>query len=207
MGDLLPNEPCDGFDRNCVWRVARQLTAAGRRARPIDLCIALTYAGSPCGKKAVRRIGENFDEDGEERHLGQPFCAIHLNQILGYTFQLHDATQAQELRRLVELEHQEQQKQVEDKKKQKRQTQPVFLYYAQCGDRLKIGISESPNRRLRNLETGMGRVFDRVWLCKGSRAKEARLHRQFAAHRLVGEWFVAADSEIVHLDIGCRPGG
>lgn len=63
---------------------------------------------------------------------------------------------------------------------------------------IKIGFADSPNKRLTDLQTGSS---DRLVLIKsieGDRAAEAELHKQFALHRLNGEWFTPAD-EIVQF--------
>lgn len=67
------------------------------------------------------------------------------------------------------------------------------VYYIQFGDRVKIGFSRNLRDRLSALP------YDRlIGTEPGGRQVEARRHRQFAEHRISGEWFHAA-SEIVEL--------
>lgn len=61
------------------------------------------------------------------------------------------------------------------------------VYYIRYADRIKIGTSAGPRRRLAALRYDELLAFER-----GGRALERRRHEQFAALRLGGEWFDAA---------------
>src|SRR5579872_5272066 len=55
--------------------------------------------------------------------------------------------------------------------------------------RIKIGISKSPLKRLKALQTGSPEPLEMLFFIKGSREMEKELHKQFAALRQGGEWF------------------
>ncbi len=61
---------------------------------------------------------------------------------------------------------------------------------------IKIGFAENPNTRLANLQTGSTDKLVLIKSIEGDLAVEAQLHRQFAVHRLHGEWFTPADDLI-----------
>jgi hypothetical protein len=58
------------------------------------------------------------------------------------------------------------------------------VYFALFGERIKIGTTTNPARRLANLP------YEEI-LCviPGDRTTEREMHRRFAAHRIQGEWF------------------
>ncbi|WP_307812156.1 GIY-YIG nuclease family protein [Lacisediminihabitans changchengi] len=61
------------------------------------------------------------------------------------------------------------------------------VYYLRYGDRIKIGTSANPRRRIAALPHDEVLAFER-----GDRALEQARHRQFAAHRIPHtEWFEA----------------
>ena len=58
---------------------------------------------------------------------------------------------------------------------------------------IKIGFSDTPNKRLKDLQTGSP---DRLVLIKtipGDRETESNIHQQFSHCRLEGEWFASTD--------------
>lgn len=63
---------------------------------------------------------------------------------------------------------------------------------------IKIGFADRPNKRLADLQTGSTEKLVLIKAIEGDRAMEAELHKQFALHRLQGEWFTPAD-EIVQF--------
>jgi hypothetical protein len=76
-------------------------------------------------------------------------------------------------------------------------TRPVVevVYYIRYGDRVKIGTSTNPRKRLAALPHDELLAFE-----LGGRALEQRRHAQFAAHRFVGtEWFAVHDALLAHV--------
>jgi hypothetical protein len=67
------------------------------------------------------------------------------------------------------------------------------LYIARRPDgALKIGISDNPNRRVKALSSAAGVRIELLADVVGGEVLEAALHRKFAAHRILGEWFKPA---------------
>ena len=83
-----------------------------------------------------------------------------------------------------------------------------FVYYIQCGAFVKIGTSINPESRVRQLERGGKAKRPSLWVgspkliayMPGNVAKERELHRQFAATRDEGEWFLMTEDLIEHVD-------
>jgi len=78
---------------------------------------------------------------------------------------------------------------------------PGWVYFVRFGDRIKIGYSTKPHRRLRNLpvDAVLGAI-------PGSLESERALHVKFGGSRIVGEWFHDAPDLLVHirqLTTGC----
>ncbi|MFD4862470.1 GIY-YIG nuclease family protein [Streptomyces atratus] len=63
--------------------------------------------------------------------------------------------------------------------------------------RVKIGTSVSPEKRLKELQTGNPDRLEVLWYTSGGRELEALLHRAFADHRVEGEWFDFGDVQPV----------
>jgi hypothetical protein len=71
------------------------------------------------------------------------------------------------------------------------------VYYLRFQDRIKIGTSANPRRRLAGIRHDELLAFER-----GNRLTEQRRHAQFSAHRLErSEWFNAADEILEHIDV------
>jgi hypothetical protein len=73
-----------------------------------------------------------------------------------------------------------------------------FVYFLQSADRhgpIKIGVANSPSRRVAVLG-----VIPAV-----GQPGEARLHQQFAAHRLHGEWFEPTAELLAYIAANARP--
>jgi hypothetical protein len=69
------------------------------------------------------------------------------------------------------------------------------VYYLRYGDRIKIGTSANPRRRIASLPHDEILAFER-----GDRMLEQRRHAQFAAHRIPRtEWFEANPALTAHL--------
>lgn len=79
-----------------------------------------------------------------------------------------------------------------DKHAQKPPKRPKgYVYFIQglCGGAIKIGYSASPEKRLKELQTGYPDTLTILLMIPGSESTEATFHRQFDASRLKGEWF------------------
>lgn len=68
------------------------------------------------------------------------------------------------------------------------------VYYIRWGERVKIGTSSQPRRRLSVLWHEELLAFER-----GGRALERRRHTEFADLRLGGEWFAAEPRLLAHI--------
>lgn len=68
------------------------------------------------------------------------------------------------------------------------------VYYLRYADRIKIGTSAQPRRRLGAIRHDALLAFER-----GGRSLEQQRHRQFAALREGGEWFRAAPELLAHI--------
>jgi len=66
------------------------------------------------------------------------------------------------------------------------------VYVIKSGDRIKIGITQSPRSRLRTIENNTGKSLDVIYLsrqCGNYRDAEQTAHYWFDEQRMVGEWF------------------
>ncbi|GGY71276.1 hypothetical protein GCM10010363_60650 [Streptomyces omiyaensis] len=63
--------------------------------------------------------------------------------------------------------------------------------------RVKIGTSNNPEKRLKELQTGNPERLEVLWSTHGGRELESALHGAFAAFRVEGEWFDFADIDPV----------
>lgn len=94
---------------------------------------------------------------------------------------------------------------------------PTSVYVMQWQNKVKIGISRDPSARLRQLQLAnpgeVRLIHTRVFSTRPGAIKvERSLHKRFADHRLLGEWFSipaeraikwverAKDPEIHHKD-------
>lgn len=78
-----------------------------------------------------------------------------------------------------------------------KKTKSEFLYLIQGenGGYIKIGISDSIEDRLSQLQTGSPVLLNIVYSCKGAKL-EKKLHTHFANKRMHGEWFDVEIEEI-----------
>ncbi len=76
------------------------------------------------------------------------------------------------------------------------------VYYIRWGDRVKIGTSSQPRRRLAVLWHEELLAFER-----GGRPLERARHREFADLRLGGEWFAAEPRLLAHVARVAEAGG
>lgn len=63
---------------------------------------------------------------------------------------------------------------------------PLLTYFIRCGDTVKIGCSRDVAARLATLQISNAAPLQLLGVTPES---ESTLHRQFAEHRLHGEWF------------------
>lgn len=67
---------------------------------------------------------------------------------------------------------------------------PRYVYFARCGDLVKIGQSVEPYARVRELRTSSpGRVVLLAFVASRIDFNEYVLHRRFQHLRVHGEWF------------------
>lgn len=66
-----------------------------------------------------------------------------------------------------------------------------MIYFLQDSksNAIKIGYAASPEQRAATLQTGNAAELVLLASCEGDRTHESKLHREFAAHRIAGEWF------------------
>ncbi|MFD7098315.1 GIY-YIG nuclease family protein [Streptomyces xanthophaeus] len=88
----------------------------------------------------------------------------------------------------------------------------VYVIGSAGSTRVKIGTSVSPDKRLKELQTGNPNRLEVLWQTPGGRELEARLHQAFAAYRAAGEWFDFGDVQpiglipaSVHQQAGTKP--
>jgi hypothetical protein len=75
---------------------------------------------------------------------------------------------------------------------------PCWVYFIRCGDSVKIGVTAAVDIRLRQLQSASPTVLSvlasiRCVNADGAYELEGQLHKQFAEHRLRGEWFAWCD--------------
>lgn len=77
----------------------------------------------------------------------------------------------------------------------------VFVYFVQAGTDgpVKIGTATDIQARVRGLQTGSPHRLNLLATSTGGRRLEKRLHRRFAAHRVLGEWFSPAPALLEYI--------
>lgn len=67
----------------------------------------------------------------------------------------------------------------------------TYIYFVQAGDegQIKIGASQDPGRRLRELQTGSPVRLHLLAATQGEEGAEKKLHHRFQEFRRDGEWF------------------
>lgn len=65
----------------------------------------------------------------------------------------------------------------------------VYLIGSPDSPLVKIGWSDNPERRLRDLQAGSPVLLQLLAVFEGGHLIEAELHRRFAGKRMHGEWF------------------
>lgn len=77
---------------------------------------------------------------------------------------------------------------------QERRVAPLGqIYFARCGDLVKIGYSTNFAQRLETLQVQCPQKIEVLLVIAGSLTEEKALHRRFAASRTTGEWFTLTD--------------
>lgn len=64
-----------------------------------------------------------------------------------------------------------------------------YVYFIRCQDRVKIGFSKDPHRRLTKINADAPYPCDLIGAADASVYAEKGIHEQFAAARIHGEWF------------------
>lgn len=72
----------------------------------------------------------------------------------------------------------------------------VYFIQAESGGPIKIGKAVDPWQRLSQLQTGRHEKLHVLAVMPGGLDAEKQLHKKFAAHRVMGEWFMP-DEEIL----------
>lgn len=73
------------------------------------------------------------------------------------------------------------------------------VYFAQAGDRIKIGWSRNVATRIATLQTANADPLHLLATVPGARSLERQLHERFAAARLSGEWFEATPDLLAYI--------
>lgn len=78
----------------------------------------------------------------------------------------------------------------------------AFVYFIVDWQRrvVKIGVSQSPQKRLAALQTSNSHPLDLAVMVSGGYALERQLHEQYAAYRLSGEWFQLAQEIVDRIE-------
>lgn len=73
-----------------------------------------------------------------------------------------------------------------------------YVYLIKCGPRHKIGVTSDMNRRMDQLRGQSPYPLEIVHYAQGhnNSAMESRLHREYAEHRVHGEWFEFGPDQI-----------
>jgi hypothetical protein len=72
-----------------------------------------------------------------------------------------------------------------------RDSEQSFIYFIEATDtnRVKIGVASDPDERLAQLQIGCATELRLLHAMPGTREDERRLHREFRAYAVGGEWF------------------
>lgn len=65
----------------------------------------------------------------------------------------------------------------------------MFIYFAEGGDQIKIGITRDVNARLRTLRNGAAQPLTLIGSIKGDLRREQQIHNTLKQHRIRGEWY------------------
>ena len=64
-----------------------------------------------------------------------------------------------------------------------------WVYFVRAGERVKIGYARNYKTRMKELQTGCPYSLTLLMALEAKPERERELHREFAAHRVQGEWF------------------
>ena len=67
-------------------------------------------------------------------------------------------------------------------------------------DVVKIGVSKSPKKRLKQLQTSNSNKLVLLGYIDGEKEQEKYLHNLFSKHKLSGEWFILNDEIIDYIN-------
>jgi hypothetical protein len=74
-----------------------------------------------------------------------------------------------------------------------------YIYFARCGQHIKIGFTRNWKERRRVLSTACPTPITQFIVIAGDRILEGDLHQRFAHLRANGEWFEARDELSAYL--------
>lgn len=80
--------------------------------------------------------------------------------------------------------------------KKQRDTSGDMVYFIECDGLVKIGVSDDPYTRLKELSTGSSSPLRLLGCIPGGFKREKELHRKFANQRATGEWFYLSNEDI-----------
>lgn len=81
----------------------------------------------------------------------------------------------------------------------------IYFVQGEDGGRIKIGFTTNLAERLSALGTGTGTKLVVLGVRDGDRSDEVALHRRFAAHRTIGEWFEPASDILSFVNSDTEP--
>ena len=64
-----------------------------------------------------------------------------------------------------------------------------YLYFAACGDAVKIGVSSDPQGRIKSLQTGAPGTISILATIPDAGDRECEIHRRLSHLNIQGEWF------------------
>ena len=161
-----------GLFKPCAWR------SAHRFSKPATaFCLAFDSAGDPCNKPATPILVANTEDVPEFS-----FCAKH-------TALLNDYFTGPDRRRTLGDEPTHVSLDIPAEPNEPWLDSPGFVYFARSGDKVKIGWSTNPEKRLATIRVATPDGIDEWVARSGSPADEKFYHRRYREHRLNGEWF------------------
>lgn len=130
-----------------------------------------------------------FDTDGHHAHQALYGDAKltdipHFSEVFAYLSQQHAANRANPLGVFIRPA-------VEAMERALAERDGSCVYFAEADGRVKIGWSRKVATRIAQLQTGSAAPITLLGTTPGGVALERRLHQQFAAARVAGEWFEA----------------
>lgn len=66
---------------------------------------------------------------------------------------------------------------------------PEWIYFAKCGNFVKIGVTGAPRLRMLQLQMSNPLPIELQLLIRGDRSRELEIHAQLSALRQRGEWY------------------